>query len=242
MPSLSVYKSSLDYSYAPGFLPAMECLQHAPQRVRRVLIHTEAVHTPAGEKLTALAEEKGKRVEIADRVLQKVSGKENCYAAAVFTKEEMPLRPDRPHIVLHHPSDSGNVGTILRAGAGFEYEDMAVIRPCVDVFDPKTVRASMGSLFQMRVRLFESMEDYQAAYPEHTLYLFMLRGARPLQEVLAGTVAEPYALVFGNEGSGLPDSFAERGYPVRIESSDRIDSLNLSVASAIGCYAFRFRK
>ena len=52
---------------------------------------------------------------------------------------------------------------------------------------------------------------------------------------------EPFALIMGNEGSGLPPEFARIGQPVRIPHSDAIDSLNLSVAAAIGMYAFSRR-
>ena len=42
MPSLSGYKSELEYSYAPGIFPSMECLRYRPERVRRVLLHSSA--------------------------------------------------------------------------------------------------------------------------------------------------------------------------------------------------------
>ena len=48
----------------------------------------------------------------------------------------------------------------------------------------------------------------------------------------------PFTLVFGNEGSGLPPEFARYGQPVRIESNDRVDSLNLAVAAGIAIYGF----
>ena len=45
MPSLSPYKAELDYGYAPGVFPAMECLLHRPECVRRVLLHSKAAGT-----------------------------------------------------------------------------------------------------------------------------------------------------------------------------------------------------
>ena len=42
MPSLSPYSSALDYSYAPGFYPSMECLKHRPEQVRRLLLYSSA--------------------------------------------------------------------------------------------------------------------------------------------------------------------------------------------------------
>ena len=238
MPSLSPYKAELDYSYAPGAFPAMECLQHRPDCVRRVLLHTKAEGTEAAEKLTRLAEELHVRVEIADKALARLSGKENCYAAAVFGKFSDALLPEKPHVVLHHPSDGGNVGTILRTALGFGVEDVALVRPCVDVFDPRTVRASMGSLFSLRVRVYDDFDGYLAEHPERALYPFMLDGSRSLPEVLAGEIPPRWTLVFGNEGSGLPPAFSQMGQPVRIPSNEKIDSLNLSIAAAIGIYEF----
>ena len=238
MPSLSPYKADLDYSYAPGAFPAMECLLRRPDCVRRVLVHSKAEGTEAAEKLTRLAEKLHIRVEIADKALARLSGKENCFAAAVFGKFSDELRQGKPHVVLHHPSDSGNVGTILRTALGFGVEDVALIRPCVDVFNPRTVRASMGSLFSLRVRVYDSFDGYLAEHPGRALYPFMLDGSRSLPDVLSGDVPANWTLIFGNEGSGLPPEFARMGQPVRIPSNDRIDSLNLSVAAAIGIYGF----
>ena len=48
----------------------------------------------------------------------------------------------------------------------------------------------------------------------------------------------PYALIMGNEGSGLPENFASLGQAVRIPHSGSIDSLNLSIAAGIGMYVF----
>ena len=238
MPSLSPYRSDLDYAYAPGMFPAMECLLHRPDCARRVLLHTKSAGTEGAQRLMELAEKLHVRVEEADRALARISGKENCFAAAVFEKFDDPLNDAKPHVVLHNPSDCGNVGTILRTALGFGVEDVALIRPCVDVFDPRVVRASMGSMFQLRIHTYNTFADYQADHPEHMLYPFMLDGSRSLPDVLAEDVPARWTLVFGNEGSGLPAEFAQMGQPVRIPSNERIDSLNLSIAAAIGIYGF----
>ena len=68
-------------------------------------------------------------------------------------------------------------------------------------------------------------------------YPFMLDASVPLSCAVREKKT-PYALIMGNEGSGLPSSFAGLGQPVRIPHGDAIDSLNLSVAAAIGMYAF----
>lgn len=237
MPSLSAYKSDLDYSYAPGIFPSMECLTHRPEQVRRLLLHSSAAGREGADRLRALADRLGVRAEEADRALSRISGKENCYAAAVFGKFEDTPDAGKPHVVLHNPGDTGNIGTILRTALGLGIEDAALIRPCADLFDPRTVRASMGSLFSLRVRVYDDFEEYRKAFPERKLYPFMLDASVPLREA-AEDRPEVFSLVFGNEGRGLPPEFASIGQAVRIESNDRVDSLNLAAAAAIGIYEF----
>ena len=238
MPPLSPYSHTLDYSYAPGIFPSMECLKHRPDQVRRLLLHSSAAGREGADLLRKLADSLRIRVEEADRVLSRISGKENCFAAAVFSKFQDELSPEKPHVVLHHPGDSGNVGTILRTALGFGIEDLAFIRPCVDLYDPKTVRASMGSLFSLRVRLYDSFDDYRKDFPSHRLYPFMLDASLPLRDVLKSEREKRWTLVFGNEGSGLPAEFSAYGQPVRIESNSKVDSLNLAIAAGIAIYSF----
>ena len=238
MPSLSGYKSDLDYSYAPGIFPSMECMLTRPEQVRRLLLHSGATGREGTEKLVSLAQRIGVRVEEADRALNRISGKENCYAAAVFEKFSDRLDPEKPQVVLHQPGDSGNVGTILRTALGLGVEDVALIRPCVDLFDTRTVRASMGSLFRLRVRTYNDFAEYRREMGERSYYPFMLDASIPLAEVLSEPVSPKRTLIFGNEGRGLPPEFARIGQPVRIPSNEKVDSLNLAIAAGIGIYAF----
>ncbi len=238
MPSLTTYRADLDYGYAPGFFPSMECLLHRPQCASRVLLHSKAADTEGAQKLMALANQLHIRVEEADKALSRISGKDNCFAAAVFHKFSDTLAQNKPHVLLHQPSDRGNVGTILRTALGFGIEDVALVRPCVDVFDPHVVRASMGSIFSLRIHVYDDFEAYAQEAGQRMMYPFMLDGSKSLPDVLAGGVPEKWTLIFGNEGSGLPAAFAGVGQPVRIPSNEKIDSLNLSIAAAIGIYEF----
>ena len=98
----------------------------------------------------------------------------------------------------------------------------------------------MGSIFQLRLHVYDDFSQYQAQFPEHALYSFMLDGSKSLPDVL-GDIPDRWTLIFGNEGSGLPPEFSRLGQPVRIPSSNKVDSLNLSIAAAIGIYAFARR-
>ena len=179
MARLESYNKALDYSYAPGIFPAMECLKNAPERCMRLLLSSASEKSEGALALREAAQRLGVRVEIADRALERISKKENCFAAMVYRKAEGVFDADSPHIVLHHPSDSGNLGTILRTALGFGLCNIAIIRPAVDSDDPRVTRASMGAAFSLNVRHFDSFEDYREEFPGRQLFPFMLTGAVP---------------------------------------------------------------
>ena len=236
MPALKTYTSDLPYSYAAGVYPSLTLMEKAPQRAIRLLLSDKASGKGV-EKLRRLCAEHGVREETAPRALARILGKENVYAAVVFTKWQAELAGDCPHIVLHHPMDEGNLGTIQRTMLGFGLYNLAIIRPAADPFDPKVARAAMGALFSLNIRQYDTFESYRAEHPAHALYPFMLTGATPLEQAVKD-IKTPYALVFGNEGAGLPPEFAALGQAVKIRQSDAIDSLNLAVSAAVGMYAF----
>lgn len=237
MPKLEPYRKALDYSYCLGVFPALKLLEARPACATRLLLNPDGERNEGVSKLRARCAELGIREEEAARVLERVSRKENCYAALVFNKFSDELDAKNNHVVLHNISDSGNLGTILRTLLGFGLRDIAIIRPAVDAFDPHALRSSMGALFFHRIRYFDSFEEYRTLYPDHMLYPFMLDGAIELDAACAAR-REPYALIFGNEASGLPHEFSQMGQSVVIPHNNLIDSLNLGVAASIGAYAF----
>ena len=236
MPALKAYQSGMDHSYAAGVYPSLVLMEKAPERALRLLLSDKAAGEGV-EKLRGLCAAHGVREEIAPKALSRILGKENVYAAVAFQKTEKALDAAQPHIVLHHPRDEGNLGTIQRTMLGFGLYNLAVIRPAADPFEPRVVRASMGALFSLNVMQFDDFAQYRAACPAHALYPFMLDGAVDLDTAAAGKQS-PYALVFGNEGAGLPEVFAEYGQAVKIRQSAEIDSLNLAVSVAIAAYRF----
>lgn len=236
MPPLKGYSADLPYSYAAGVFPSLQLMAAAPERALRLLL-SERAEGEGVEKLRAICREHHVREEVAEKALARISGKQNCFAAVVFEKWQAELDADQPHVVLHHPMDEGNLGTIQRTMLGLGLTSIAIIRPAADPFEPKVVRAAMGAIFALKVKQYDDFEAYRAEFPRHALYPFMLDGSVLLEEATR-EVRTPYALIFGNEGSGLPPEFATYGQAVRIPHSDAIDSLNLAVAAAIGAYAF----
>ncbi len=237
MPKLEPYSRKLDYSYQLGVFPALMLLEARPDCASRLLLHSQGLDNEGVVKLRERCATLGVREEMADRVLRRESKKDNCFAGLVFNKYESGLSPDASHAVLCQISDNGNAGTAMRSLLGFGVRDVALVRPCVDVFDPHVLRASMGAFFKLRVRTYDSFDEYRAEFPDRPLYPFMLDGAQPLDAVAADAHA-PFSLVFGNEQTGLPREFADLGQSVLIPQSDEIDSLNLAVAVSVGAYVF----
>ncbi|MDR0395707.1 MAG: TrmH family RNA methyltransferase [Oscillospiraceae bacterium] len=240
MPS-RLYERESDVSYALGIYPSLALMEMKPGCARRLLLDDRGGGEGV-ERLAGLCERYRVRTEIAPRLLRRVSGKENCFAAIEFDKESAcgSIQTGKPHIVLVEPSDQGNMGSILRSMAGFGYEDLAIIGTAADAFDPRVVRASMGALFAARVSVFGGsggFDRYRDMFGEYALYPFML-GARTELDEAAKNRGALFSLIFGNEGAGLPDGYARAGTPVMIPQRGVIDSLNLAAAASVAMYAF----
>lgn len=234
---IKTYKKEAGYTYALGAFPTIELLKTRPEEVLEVYVHSTFPDITTIEKL---AKPYGIPVLLQDKVIHKLSDKENCFVVGIVKKYQDRLESNQSHIVLVNPGNMGNMGTIIRTAVGFGIKNLAIISPGVDVFHPKTIRASMGALFRINCQYFSSFEEYEAAYPEHEIFCFMLNATRQLT---VNNCPKPdlFSLVFGNEATGLPDSFLQKGTSVIIPQSEEVDSLNITIAAGVGMYLFTQR-
>lgn len=234
---LKKYGKKAEYTYTLGPFPTFELLHHHPEYLKQLVVSSQI--KPEMEKKARLLCEKHQIPLLqSNRALEKIREKEACVMAGVLSKYEDAINGFQNHVVLVNPSDMGNLGTIIRTCVGFGIENIAVIEPCADLFHPKVIRASMGALFSIHFERFPSFEAYlEKAGEKRDYYPFMLTGSVSLS-ALKREPQKPYSLIFGNESSGLPDTFSKLGQPVRIRHSDKIDSLNLSMAVGIALYDF----
>ena len=240
MPNNAVYKkyqSKCDYSYTLGAFPTIELLKNKPDKVIKVLIHPDMNSEEQLNILTKLCDNNGIPLITSKAEVERLRDKENIFCIGIFNKYDEKLADSKGHVVLVNPGDMGNLGTIIRTSIGFGINDLAIIEPAADIFNPKVVRASMGALFQLRFRRYQSFEEYESGNRGRSLYPFMLKGATDLQK-LTRDKNEKYALIFGNEATGLPDEFADKGTGILIRHEKTIDSLNLSMACGIALYEF----
>jgi TrmH family RNA methyltransferase len=136
-------------------------------------------------------------------------------------------------VVLDAIQDPGNAGAIVRAAEAFAASGVMFLKGSVSPFNPKTLRASAGSLF--RVPYVAALEPAiaRAAVEQNRLRVYAGmphdgRGDRPRLE-------RPCALVIGNEGRGVSEEFRASAEPVSIPTAG-VESLNASIAAAILLY------
>lgn len=227
------YKKSYDYSYTLGYFPTFEMLNNQPDLLRVIYASTEAVGSEGFKKIQSLV--RHDKIIVSDKTVIKLSDKGNDYVIGVFTKKDSELDKDDDHVVLVNPSDMGNLGNIMRSMVAFNFKNLAIITPGADEFNPKTVRASMGAIFRIKIEKFSSFEEYLNKY-KRPYVSFMLQATKGLKNI--SKYDTNYALCFGNEATGLPIEMLNAD-AVKIEQSDEVDSLNLTTAVAIALYEAR---
>ncbi|MDT0379177.1 RNA methyltransferase [Streptomyces sp. DSM 42041] len=149
----------------------------------------------------------------------------------------------RPRLValLAHVRDPGNAGTVLRCADAAGADAVVLTDASVDVYNPKAVRASVGSLFHLPVAVGVPAPEAVAGLRAAGVRVLAADGAgdRDLDaELDDGTLSSPTAWMFGNEAWGLPEETrALADDVVGVPIHGRAESLNLATAAAVCLYA-----
>jgi len=144
----------------------------------------------------------------------------NTTAVALFERPR--LDPDYSKLVvaLDRVQDPGNVGTIVRLAAAFDAGGVILLPGCADPYGPKAIRASAAAVLSVPIAEM-SLDD--------------LLGKQPIFAAdMSGSDAIPRGiLVFGSEGQGVSERIRSAAKLVRVETSGRVESLNVAAAAAI---------
>ncbi len=192
---------------------------------------------------------------MSDDVFEKVSG--TVTPQGVLTVTKMPeytlegllsgkYKGDRPKdtlnlIILEDVRDPGNIGTIIRTAEGAGMDAVIMSQGCVDVFNPRVVRSTMGTIFRMP---FIYVKDFQGTLDElqkagTRLYAAYLPGSEDYRAVSNEDYAEK-GVIIGNEANGLTRETAEKAdVRVRIPMDGKVESLNAAVAASLLMYEIR---
>lgn len=132
--------------------------------------------------------------------------------------------------------DPGNAGAVIRAADAAGADAVVCCRGSADPFNPKTVRASAGSVLHLPVLVWGTADDLLDELGRLGLRRLaaMAHGGRSHTEV---DLRAPVALVLGNEAAGLPDALSGHcDEAITVPTEGRAESLNVSLAAAVLCF------
>lgn len=205
----------------------------------RILVHRSGEDRP----MLALAIEATRRaggeiLEVSRDVLEKLSRRDNPQTViGVFAQRLEPLAgivpsPGATWIGLDRVRDPGNLGTIIRTADAVGAEGVMLVGETTDPFGIEAVRATMGSIFNVRLAAGSAAEflAWRAGFHGQVVGTH-LAGTQDYRET---AYRSPSLLLMGNEQQGLPDALAAAcDTLVRIPMRGGADSLNLAVATGV---------
>jgi len=214
-------------------------LGHAP----RILMYgpDAAGHPQLQRAVQATRAGGGEIVEVNREVLEKVSKRDNPQAVvAVFARAFTPLAEIRPHeapcwVALQAVRDPGNLGAIIRTADSAGCGGVILVGDCTDPYSVEAVRATMGSVFAVRIAKATIQEflAWRQTWPGSVVGT-LLSATHDYREA---DYRKPSLILMGNEQQGLPpDLAAACDVTVKIPMRGRADSLNLAVATGIMIY------
>ena len=139
-------------------------------------------------------------------------------------------------LVLENLQDPGNLGTMMRTAEGAGVTGVLLSRGSVDIYNPKTIRSTMGSIYRVPFLYTDDlMGDMEKLHEKGiTTYAAHLKGKGFYDEE---SYKEPTAFLIGNEGNGLSDELSEKAKQyIKIPMEGQLESLNAAVAAAILMY------
>ena len=142
-----------------------------------------------------------------------------------------------PHLlILESIQDPGNLGTMLRTGEGAGISGIIMNKTTVDVFNPKTIRSTMGSIYRVPVFVTEDLHGTIGDLQKLGIHVYAahLKGTNSydVPDYTKGT-----AFLIGNEGNGLTDETADLADEyIRIPMEGSVESLNAAIAATLLMY------
>lgn len=208
--------------------------------VKTILISNEMIFSPHAEKLCKLAQ--NKNVEIIEIELTEV----NLLAETIHSQGIFGIVEQRPHtldhvlnrnnrliLIIDGGQDPGNVGTIIRTCDWFSIDAVLMSKDSVELFNPKVVRSTMGSIFQLPICENIELRDVLPRLKNRSYHIYAAdaKGSSNFNEI---KYQFPAVLLIGNENRGIDSSnFKYIDTTVAIPLFGKAESLNMATAAAI---------
>ena len=183
-------------------------------------------------------------IEVTDEELKKVSFLQHPQQVlAVFrqaTSGDYSINSSELSLALDGVQDPGNLGTIIRIADWFGIENIYCSPETADVYNPKVVQATMGSIARVKVLYGDLMALFASLPADVPVYGTLLDG----EDIYAQQLDNRGFIVMGNEGKGISPELTQRvnrrllipNFPPERPTAD---SLNVAIATAITCSEFR---
>ena len=201
---------------------------------------TESFYEKQKELIIEKSKASGVSVEVlADNVFEYVSDTKTpqgilCVVRQMDHTMETVAGGESPLLlVLDNLQDPGNLGTIVRTAEGAGVTGIVMSRDCVDIYNPKTIRSTMGSIYRMPFVYEENLVEAIAGLKEKKIHTYAahLEGSCAYDEA---DYREGSAFFIGNEGNGLRDEVAARAERyIKIPMRGEVESLNAAIAASV---------
>ena len=160
-----------------------------------------------------------------------------------YDMKELLSTPNPFFMVLDNLQDPGNLGTIVRTAEAAGVDAVFLSKESVDIYNPKTIRSTMGSIYRVPVLYVEDLLELLEVFQKKgiTSYAAHLEGKNSYdrENYQSGT-----AILIGNEGNGLRDEISNAtDVWVRIPMEGKVESLNAAIAASVLMFeAYRQRR
>ena len=208
-----------------------ELLESAPDAIEEIYALKEWIEE--NKKLLT----KNTVVEISDQELERISqlSTPNKVLAVVkkFDVGEKIITKEKIILALDTMQDPGNLGTIIRTADWFGIEQIVCSKDCADVYNPKVVQATMGSIARVKV-FYVDLEKWLAQQKDICIYAAVLEG----QDVITMKKINEGIILIGNESKGISDEILKlANVKITIPKKGKAESLNAAVAAGVvlGC-------
>ncbi len=183
----------------------------------------------------------GRIVVIPESIMQSISetvNSQGLIAIAQYPRVRLAdlKRPNRV-LVLNNIQDPGNMGTLIRSAAAFAVDLVLVTANSCDIYNPKTLRSTMATLFQVPIVDQLSSEECIAYLHDHKIPILATVLGRKSLSLKHYRAPDTWAVVLGNEGAGIESIWQENAtVDLIIPMAGAVESLNVAVAGSIVLY------
>lgn len=228
----------------------IKMLREAPESwIREIFLTNEALYKLQKEEAETFQKINRTGYELlSDEVMKRASDTQTPQGVITvldrpsYEPDELLADSEGTFLLLENLQDPGNLGTIVRTGEGAGVRGIIMTADTVDIFNPKTIRSTMGSVYRVPFIYVETLTEVVEKMKEKNIpvYAAHLKGQKNYYEF---DYRKGCAFLIGNEGKGLKKETADLADDyLKIPMQGQVESLNAAIAASVLMYeAYRQR-